>query len=200
MSDVPYSASDADFDPEATDGLADEELDFSRLMADVVPHEHDRADIKKPGIRASKASSLQYRRSAAVTETQQFDQGLSDQLKQQVDSEESLVFSRDGVALKALHKLRQGNPPWEEGVDLHGYTVDQAREETGRFIRQAARKGLRSVIVVHGKAHKPDGSPALIKSYVNDWLRQMPQVLAFISAQPKDGGTGALYVLLKRKQ
>jgi DNA-nicking Smr family endonuclease len=53
-------------------------------------------------------------------------------------------------------------------------------------------------MVIHGKAFSQSGQQPVLKSYVNDWLRQLPQVLAFCSAQPKDGGSGALYILIKQ--
>lgn len=173
----------------------DSEPRFSELMSDVTPIKHDRADVHK---RVRRADNLAYRRAAALTDTERFDQGLSDELRSLVDSEEELIFAQSGIQVRVMRKLRLGHIPWEEGLDLHGYSADKAREELGRFIHQAVRRDQRCVVVVHGKAHSEDGTPALLKSYVNDWLRQLPQVLAFVSAQPKDGGTGALYVLLKR--
>ena len=52
--------------------------------------------------------------------------------------------------------------------------------------------------VTHGKAVRLDGKRPMIKSHVNTWLRQHPQVLGFTSCQARHGGTGALYVMLKR--
>ncbi len=175
----------------------DEDVDFLSMMDGVKPIKHDKADIKKPRVGDT---DVQYRRAAAITDSDKFDQGLSDELRTLVDSEEALVYCKSGIQLRVMRKLKVGNPPWQEGLDLHGYTVDQAREELSQFIHQAQRNGTNSVMVVHGKAHHDDGSSPIIKSYVNDWLRQMPAVLAFISAQQKDGGTGALYVLLKTRK
>lgn len=176
--------------------LDNNNLNFADMMEGVTPIKHDKADIKKP---RAHEQSVDYRRAAAMTDADKFDQGLSDELRTLVDSEEALIYCQSGIQLRVMRKLKVGNPPWQEGIDLHGYTVDQAREELAQFITQAHRKGINSVMVIHGKAHSEDGSAPVIKSYVNDWLRQMPAVLAFISAQPKDGGTGALYVLLKSK-
>lgn len=181
----------------ADNNSTDSEFDFASMMEGVKPIKHDKADIKKP--RAGSPTN-DYRRAAAITNTDKFDQGLSDELRTLVDSEEALIYCQSGIQLRVMRKLKTGNPPWQEGLDLHGYTVDQAREELAQFIHQAQRKGVNSVIVIHGKAHSEDGSAPVIKSFVNDWLRQMPAVLAFISAQLKDGGTGALYVLLKTKK
>lgn len=181
----------------ADDNSDNDDFDFANMMEGVKPIKHDKADIKQP--RAG-SQSQGYRRAAAITNTDKFDQGLSDELRTLVDSEEALVYCQSGISLRVMRKLKMGNPSWQEGLDLHGYTVDQAREELSQFIHQAQRNGVNSVIVIHGKAHQEDGSSPVIKSYVNDWLRQMPTVLAFISAQQKDGGTGALYVLLKNRK
>ena len=90
--------------------------------------------------------------------------------------------------------------PWEQGIDLHGLSIDEARDQLSNFIRSCYYQGCQTVLVIHGKAYSQSGSLPLLKSYTNDWLRQLPEVLAFSSAQAKDGGAGALYVLLKRKK
>ena len=170
---------------------------FKELMGEgITPIKQNRANISR---KVNANGNSQYRRVAAQSSNDRFDQGLSNELRTLVDSEEELIFAQPGIQLRMMKKLRKGHIPWEEGLDLHGYSVDRAREELGLFIRQATYRDQRCVIVVHGKAHSEDGTPALLKSYVNDWLQQMQQVLAFVSAQPKDGGTGALYVLLKNK-
>ncbi len=181
-----------------TDANSDND-NFSALMGgamkDVVRHQHDRVDLKT---QQQASATQQYRRQAASQQPQQLIDGLSDEIKQLVDPEQELIHAANGVQLNVMKKLRKGHIPWQAGLDLHGFTVDQARDELSRFIRDCARSDSRCVLVVHGKAFKNDAAPAIIKSHVNDWLRQMPQVLAFISAQAKDGGAGALYVLLKR--
>jgi DNA-nicking Smr family endonuclease len=175
----------------------DQNPDFAELMGGgIVRHQHDKADLANQ--RRSNRSDSSYRRQAAAQDDQQLADGLSDEIRQLVDPEQELIHATNGVQLKLMKKLRQGHLPWQAGLDLHGYNVDQARDELSRFIRDSARNDYRCVLVVHGKALKHEQAPAVLKSYVNDWLRQLPQVLAFVSAQPKDGGTGALYVLLKR--
>ena len=77
-------------------------------------------------------------------------------------------------------------------------TVEKAREQLWDFIAEAIRLEVRCVRVTHGKAARLDGKRPLIKSHVNTWLRQHPQVLGFTSCLPRHGGTGALYVVLKR--
>lgn len=112
--------------------------------------------------------------------------------------EEVLSFARNGVQLRVMHKLRQGQPHWQAAVDLHGATVDEAREAVLELLREGRREGLQCVKVVHGKGLM--NGQALLKTCVNGWLRQLPDVLAFASALPRDGGAGAVYVLLKRRR
>lgn len=170
--------------------------DFKDLLGDdVLRHQHDRADLHR---RTGRSETLAYRRAVAQQHNSPLQDGLSDEIKQLVDSEETLLYAASGVQLSTMKKLKQGHTPWQQGLDLHGFSVDQARDDLSLFIRDAYRERSRCVLVVHGKALNADGAPPVIKSCVNDWLRQFPQVLAFVSAQPRDGGTGAVYVLLKQ--
>ena len=113
------------------------------------------------------------------------------------DCPDILSFSRSGLQHKVLKKLRQGKQPIEQGLDLHGLTVEQARVELIEFLDECLASGLRHVIIVHGKGFRSKGKP-VIKPMVNRWLRAADEVLAFHSAQPKDGGSGSVYVLLKK--
>jgi DNA-nicking Smr family endonuclease len=115
-----------------------------------------------------------------------------------VAPEETLSFARNGIQARQLQKLRQGQLPWTAAVDLHGCTVDAAREAVLALLAEAERDGTQVVKIVHGKGLQ-HGQP-LLKTCVNGWLRQLPAVLAFVSALPRDGGTGAVYVLLKRRR
>ncbi|BBL70831.1 Smr/MutS family protein [Methylogaea oryzae] len=108
-----------------------------------------------------------------------------------------LEFQRPGVQHRLMLRLRQGRLAVEGELDLHGQTAEQARMRLPQFLAQAQAAGLRCVCIVHGKGYRsPDQRPVL-KSLLNNWLPQCPQVLAYCSALPKDGGTGAVYVLLR---
>lgn len=143
--------------------------------------------------------SADYRRQAASLDIVQSASDLTDAHMELVGSETPLLFCAPGVQLSLFKKLRQGKLGWEAGLDLHGMTIERAREELNAFIRDAIHSGMKSVLVVHGKAVSDDGKYPLLKSHTNDWLRQLPHVLAFCSAMPRDGGNGAVYVLLKGK-
>lgn len=186
-----------------TDTDSDQNIDFDSAMKGVTRLAHDRHVAPRqltPKLRPARDDSSRYRRAAAEQEIEQVIDGLSSEAREIIDSNDELLFAAPGVQLRLLKRLRQGHVPWEAGLDLHGYTVEQARDELSTFIHDASRQQLRAVIVIHGKAFTQPGQPALLKSCVNDWLRQLGPVLAFCSAQPKDGGTGAVYVLLKRER
>ena len=96
-----------------------------------------------------------------------------------------------------MKSIRQGKNPVEHRLDLHGLTVDQARKELLAFLSECEMAGLRHGIIVHGKGYRSKDKP-VIKPMVNRWLRQTENVLAFHTAQAKDGGGGAVYILLKK--
>lgn len=108
-----------------------------------------------------------------------------------------LEFSRPGLPFKTQKKLRLGKNPVERILDLHGLTVDKARSALTRFLGECEMTGIRHVIIIHGKGFRSKDKP-VIKAMLNRWLRAVDNVLAFHSAQPKDGGNGAVYVLLKK--
>lgn len=113
------------------------------------------------------------------------------------DCPEILSFSRSGLQRNVLKKLRQGKHPIEHALDLHGLTIKQARNELVEFLGECEAAGVSHAIIVHGKGFRSKDKP-VIKPMVNRWLRAVDNVLAFHSAQAKDGGSGAVYVLLKK--
>jgi DNA-nicking Smr family endonuclease len=94
--------------------------------------------------------------------------------------------------------MKAGQLAFEGSLDLHGMTVEFARQTLREFIDEALRLEVRCVRVTHGKAARLDGKKPMLKSHVNTWLRQHAKVLGFTSCIAKHGGAGALYVLLKR--
>ena len=105
-----------------------------------------------------------------------------------------------GVDKKTADRLRQGERTVEATLDLHGYTGREAHEALGRFLRASYDLNRRCVLVITGKGVRGDG---LLRGEVPRWLNAEPLrglILAFSYAQPKDGGSGALYVLIKRRR
>ncbi len=119
---------------------------------------------------------------------------------QPVGTEERLFHHRGGLQDRLLRQFKRGDLRPAARLDLHGHTIDAAGHALAEFLRSAGQQGWRCVLIVHGKGHRSaQGQPAL-KSQLNHWLREDPGVLAFTSARADDGGTGALYVLLRRRR
>ncbi|MFZ4076982.1 MAG: Smr/MutS family protein [Legionellaceae bacterium] len=112
-------------------------------------------------------------------------------------AESTLAYGKDKLARKQYQALQQGCIAIEARLDLHGLTLDAAGDALTHFIIKNHAHGKRCLLVIHGKGGQDFNAPRL-KNHVNHWLSQYPQILAFHSAKPKDGGTGAVYVLLKK--
>lgn len=130
---------------------------------------------------------------ATITDT------LSDDYSpEEIQANDSMQFNRPGLQNKLLRKFRLGQIPIEYELDLHGKTVIEARSALVNFLHQCQTKNARCVRIIHGKGFGSSQKLPILKNKMNSWLRQRNDVLAFCSAQPADGGTGAVYVLLKR--
>ncbi|BAU48555.1 DNA mismatch repair protein MutS [Sulfurifustis variabilis] len=116
----------------------------------------------------------------------------------EIETGEELFHVRPGLQHSVIRKLRRGLYAIEGELDLHGNTVPEARERLDHFIRVMRANGKRCVRIIHGKGKSSEGKMPVLKGKVNTWLRQKDEVLAFCSATPRDGGTGAAYVLLRR--
>ena len=97
-------------------------------------------------------------------------------------------------------RLKRGQVSVELRLDLHGQTQAQAHQRLQTFVADAAARGCRSVLIVTGKGLETGGT---LRHMVPRWLNEEPnraRVVAFTPAQPRDGGAGALYVLLRRRR
>jgi DNA-nicking Smr family endonuclease len=110
---------------------------------------------------------------------------------------DELVFRRASVSEGVLRKLRQGGFRSEAELDLHGFTVAQAKAELREFLEHMVREHCRCVRIIHGKGLRSGHRGPVLKHTVNALLQRTDAVLAYASARPVDGGTGALYVLLR---
>jgi DNA-nicking Smr family endonuclease len=113
-----------------------------------------------------------------------------------VSSHDLLEYYRPGIQHKILRNLRNGKYNIESILDLHGQTVVEARQSLSQFLLTCQRKGVRHILIIHGKGHS---DKPILKNKLNHWLRQTEQVLAFSSATARQGRGGALYVLLKKE-
>jgi DNA-nicking Smr family endonuclease len=115
-----------------------------------------------------------------------------------------------GLDKASAERLKRGQYPIEARIDLHGMTQDDAHRMLGDFIARSARAGLRCVLVITGKGLRrlDDEQPGagreigILRNAAPRWLNEAPnraRILAFTAAQPRHGGSGALYVLLRRR-
>lgn len=152
-----------------------------------------------------KTALLKQKRTAPVAAQQQKDdqavlrEAISDDfdVSSLLDTDEQLSFRRSGIGPDVTRKLRLGHWSVQDTLDLHGLRTDAAREALLDFVRQAMQRGLRCVRVVHGKGLGSPGKSPVLKNRVHSWLVQKKEVLAFVQAQPMQGGSGALLVLLQ---
>jgi DNA-nicking Smr family endonuclease len=114
-----------------------------------------------------------------------------------VTGEEALSFQRAGVRPQVMRRLRRGLYPIDAELDLHGLSQSAARDELAVFMALSRDRGYRSVRIIHGKGYRSGARGPVLKIAVNHWLRLHLNVVAFVSARGIDGGTGALYVLLR---
>jgi len=162
---------------------------FQQAMADVKPIKQDRVSLKPEPAAVKIRSQTSHNETIADT--------LSDDFIPECG--QFLEFMRPGIQKSLIKQMRNGKLPVEDHIDLHGLTRDKARTYLMSFIQQAQQQGYKIVCIVHGKGyHSEDGRPVL-KAMVNKWLQNIPQVLAFTTAQAKDGGTGAVYALIKKQ-
>ena len=103
-----------------------------------------------------------------------------------------------GIDRANAERLKRGNHRIDARLDLHGMTQDEAHRALAFFIRAARADGKRCVLVITGRGSAGGG---VLKAAVPRWLHEpefRPHLLAIAAAQPRDGGSGALYIMLRR--
>lgn len=114
-----------------------------------------------------------------------------------VSHEDTLSFTAPGIQNNILAKLRKGFFGVQAEIDLHGLNSEAARQQLLRFLHGSIESGYRCVHIIHGKGYRSSESHPVLKNNLNRWLRQHKDIQAFCSASQRQGGTGAVYVLLK---
>lgn len=118
-------------------------------------------------------------------------------------SDEYIEGCVHGFRRKLMQRLRKGKFPVQDYVDLHGLTKQEAERQVRDFLLQSHRMGLRCVLVVHGRGRNSENHIPVLKEHLPMWLTRgavKKIILAFSTARPYDGGTGAIYILLKKKK
>lgn len=115
-----------------------------------------------------------------------------------VECGEELRWAKDGIRLKTQRRLRQARYSVADELDLHGMRTEEAEQAILEFIAYSFEQQHSCVRIIHGKGLRSRIQPKL-KILTAKLLRRIPGVLAYSSARPVDGGTGAVYVLLSRR-
>jgi DNA-nicking Smr family endonuclease len=106
-----------------------------------------------------------------------------------------------GLSPKILAKLRRGEFSCQAYVDLHGRNRVEAERTVIDFLRTCFARDQRCVLIVSGRGRNSENREPVLKEELIHWFTRSPLnrwVLAFSTARPRDGGTGAFYVLLRR--
>ena len=180
----------------------DEELEaFLEAMDGVFPLSHEREKAPRPGAGRAKPSH------PPPDEQKTAMAHLHGLVKGSVElditfSDEYLEGSVKGFSRKLMKRLKRGEVPVQDHIDLHGLTKQEAEAAVKDFVYRSYRSGLRCVLIVHGRGlNSPESFPVL-KEGLPLWLgrgKAGKLVLAFSTARPYDGGTGATYVLLRKR-
>ncbi|EGV30452.1 Smr protein/MutS2 [Thiorhodococcus drewsii AZ1] len=123
--------------------------------------------------------------------------GVAGLSESEIETPEYLLFARPGIQRRLLADLQRGAIEVGLEVDMHGLQSEHARQLLGEFLAECRHRRVRCARIIHGKGHRSSGRQPVLKGKINYWLRLYDQVLAFCSTPQRDGGTGAVYVLLR---
>lgn len=171
-----------------------DEPSFIDEMLDVKPLKQTKAGLSK---KIEDTPGHVVRRSYAVKDNVSADPLMSTSMVN-LKSNDILAFRRDGVQHGVYKKLRMGRYEIDACLDLHRLTAEEARRDVYSFLSECQQFDLRVVIILHGKGDRNPEQIATLKSHLAVWLPQIDEVLAFHSAQKQHGGTGAVYVMMKK--
>jgi DNA-nicking Smr family endonuclease len=124
---------------------------------------------------------------------------VSNDYDEQITSASILAHGLESLSQQHRDRLTKGLLHIDARIDLHGLERFEAQDRLNKFIHHARGHANRTLLVIHGKGSKHGETP-ILKQHLFLWLRQYPHVLAIHSAHPKHGGTGAIYVVLKKSE
>ncbi|NTS78423.1 DNA endonuclease SmrA [Catenovulum sp. SM1970] len=170
---------------------------FQQEMADVKPLTQDKQNLTN---KTEPSLAQQARKEAAEQELEDDPNNLSTEYIEPVDPFDVIEYKKSGVQEGVYRKLRLGQYQIDANLNLHHFSVREARRELFNFIQESYQKSIRSLLIVHGVGKDSKPYPAVLKSHVNKWLTEMDCVLAFHTAIKAHGGYGATYVLLRKSE
>ncbi len=177
------------------DDIDEEERELFRdRLRDIRPLRHDKVALRPPKppaeprqTRLDEAEVLHTLRQAPL-----------DLVEHRTGDE--VVYAQAGIDHATLRRLRRGQYSVEASLDLHGMREREAADALGQFLVHSQLQGRRCLRIVHGKGNRSPGREPVLLRMVHRRLRRHGEVLAFCSAPPRDGGIGAVYVLLRKKR
>ena len=116
-----------------------------------------------------------------------------------LETGDELSFRRPHIPESVLMKLRRGQYAVDAEIDLHGMTGAEAKAALREFLTEAVHRRMSCVRIIHGKGRRSGPRGPVLKNIVNQWLQRIDHIQAFGSARQVDGGSGAVYVLLRVK-
>ncbi len=123
---------------------------------------------------------------------------LSVSLRRSVNPDDMLSFKRPGIQEGVFKNLRLGKYALEGRIEIQRLRIEDARKVLYAELQKHHARGVRALLIKHGRGEHSKPIPALCKSYLNQWLQELPEVIAFHSAQKQHGSLAATYVLLKK--
>jgi DNA-nicking Smr family endonuclease len=193
--------------PKAAPPDRDDDLAFHRMMSGVVPLGAKPSRVTVSGdarVKPARVSPAELRDRARVEA-----ESVLDHLHHLVDDAVRFEVTDDGARVEGrrvdvppglVRELRRGTLPIEGRLDLHGLAAETAREKVLEFLRTMRARGERCVLVIHGKGEHSLGG-GVLRGEIAAWLSQgraREHVAAFATAREDDGGTGAVYVALRK--
>lgn len=116
-----------------------------------------------------------------------------------LSSADKIFYTNCILPRKALHQFKKGQYNPEDTIDLHGMTIREAKKTLDKFIQESYDANFFVVAIIHGKGRQNAEKP-ILKNKVNEWLREYSSVMASCSAPTQDGGSGKVYIMLRKSR
>jgi DNA-nicking Smr family endonuclease len=177
----------------------DKQDDFDLFLAeigDVKPLKQ--GDVVRTQSNANDALAKSLKRDALLKETQADKYHLALECREWIDPYDPISYRQDGIQDGVFKNLRMGKYAIEKKFNLSQLRIEEARTHLIEQIEKSFKQGVRVLLIQHGMGLKTTPKPGKLKSFLNMWLLNLPQVIAFHTAHQSHGGLSACYVLLKK--
>lgn len=174
---------------------------FQEAMRTVQPlHAQARYIPSPPQTKADTKQAKHRRERAESHQCERLDTQLSDYYEAYAPNEHIEEYLNPICGTDVLRNLKRGQWPIDASIDLHGATLDRARERLQIFLQHCLTEEYRCIRIVHGKGYGSANREPVLLFQIRRWLTQLRAVLAFCDCAPNEGGQGAVKVLLRKKR